>query len=205
MNRLRELVLEWRSKRLPSDELARLPASARIVLLTLIGWSGVVLVATAAGLIGVEIAARSVVPVAAKEAGSTKSARGISNAILQRPVFSRTRQAPVVAVARPLPPPLPPPPPVFAARDSDVRLKGVFMSAPMVKAFVISAQNPTGAWVKPQEVFGGWRVVEVRPSEVDLESGGERLTVPLGTGGAGAANEQKSVVQNFRPSPQFHR
>jgi hypothetical protein len=197
---LRKLLREW----VPYDELARLPASTRLVLLGLMAWSGVAIAAIAGGLLGIEIAARSIVPVAAKEARPSKSERSNGNATLQRPVFSRTRQAPALAVARPPAPPLPPPPPpVLAARDSDLRLKGVFMSAPVVKAFLISAQNPVGAWVKPQEVFGGWKLVEVRPSEIELESGGERVTLPLGAGGSG--NEQKNIVQNFRPNPQFRR
>ena len=136
-----------------------------------------------------------------------RSARGLSaatgNAILQRPVFSRTREAAVPVIARPQAPPPPPPPPVFAARDSDLRLKGVFMNAPVAKAFLISSQNPLGAWVKPQEVFGGWKLVAVRPLEIELEGGAERVTVPLGAGSPG--NEQKTVVQNFRPSPPFRR
>jgi hypothetical protein len=202
MIRLCEPVLKWLREWVPFDELTRLPASTRLVLFGLIGWSGFAVVAILAGLLGLEIAARSVVPAAAKEARGATIEHSNGNAILQRPVFSRTREAAVPVVARPQAPPLPPPP-AFAARDSDLRLKGVFMNAPMVKAFLISSQNPLGAWVKPQEVFGGWKLVAVRPSEIELESGGERVTVPLGAGSPG--NEQKNIVQNFRPNPPFRR
>jgi hypothetical protein len=202
MIRLREPVLKLLREWLPFDELTRLPAATRLVLFGLIGWSGFAVVTILGGLIGFEIAARSVVPAAAKEARGAKLERRNGNAILQRPVFSRTRAAAVPVIARPQAPP-PPPPPAFAARDSDLRLKGVFMNAPVVKAFLISTQNPLGAWVKPEEVFGGWKLVAVRPSEIELESGGERVTVPLGAGGPG--NEQKNIVQNFRPNPPFRR
>jgi hypothetical protein len=202
MIRLREPVLKLLREWVPFDELTRLPASTRLVLFGLIGWSGFAVVAILAGLLGIEIAARSVVPAAAKEARGAMVERSNGNAILQRPVFSRTREAAVPVIARPQAPALPPPPP-FVARDSDMRLKGVFMNAPVVKAFLISSQNPVGAWVKPQEVFGGWKLVAVRPSEIELESGGERVTVPLGAGSPG--NEQKNIVQNFRPNPPFRR
>ena len=204
MIRLREPVLKLLREWVPFDELTRLPAPTRLVLFGLIGWSGFAVVAILGGLLGLKIAAWSVVPVAAKEARGAKLEHSNGNAILQRPVFSRTREAAVPVIAQPQAPPLPPlPPPVFAARDSDLRLKGVFMNAPMVKAFLISTQNLQGAWVKPQEVFGGWKLVAVRPSEIELESGGERVTVPLGAGGPG--NEQKNIVQNFRPNPPFRR
>jgi hypothetical protein len=204
MIRLREPVLKLLREWVPFDELTRLPASTRLVLFGLIGWSGFAVVAILGGLVGLEIAARSVVPAAAKEARGATLERSNGNAILQRPVFSRTREAAVPVIARPQASPLPPPPlPAFAARDSDLRLKGVFMNAPMVKAFLISTQNPLGAWVNPQEVFGGWKLIAVRPSEIELESGGERVTVPLGAGSPG--NEQKNIVQNFRPNPPFRR
>jgi hypothetical protein len=204
MIRLRELLLKLQRQWVPLDELTGLPAAPRVALFALVGWSGVAVAATLGGLLAIEVAARGAAPPAAKEAQAAKLERGNGEAILQRPVFSRTRQAAAPAFALPQPPPLPPPPlAALAARDSEVRLKGVFMNVPTVKAFLISSQNPAGAWVKPEEVFGGWKLVAVRPSEIELEGGGERLTVALGAGGTG--NEQKNVVQNFRPNPLFRR
>jgi len=209
MIRLRDLGLRLRRDFVPLDEFSRLPASRRILLYVLVGWSAIALAAILSGVLQIEIAARSLAPIAARDSRAANLVLGNGEAILQRPVFSRTRQAPVTAVALPQAPALPqPPPPLSAlvARDSDMRLKGVFMNAPMVKAFVLSAQNPPGAWVKPDETFGGWKVVEVRPAEIELEGGGERLTVPLGTGSAGntiGSGNEKNVVQNFRPSPRF--
>lgn len=211
MIRLRELVVRLRRDWVPLDEFTRLPATTRILLYVLVGWSAIALAAILSGLLEIEIAARGPAPVAAKDTRAAKLERSNGEAILQRPVFSRTRQAVLPAVALTRAPALPPPPPplsALVARDNDMRLKGVFMNAPVVKAFVLSAQNPTGAWVKPEEVFGGWKLVAVRPSEIELEGGGERLTVPLGTGSAGNAispGNEKNVVQNFRPSPQFRR
>ena len=203
MTRLRELMLQLLGQWVPFDELTRLPAFARVVLFGLIGWSGVAAAATLGGLLIIEIAARSAAPVAAKEARAAKLERGNGDAVLQRPVFSRTRQPALPVLALPQAPSLPPPPlPALTPRDSELRLKGVFINAPMAKAFLISAQNPSGAWVRPEEVFGGWKLVTVRPGEIELEGGGERITVPLGTSTPG---NEKNVVQNFRPNPQFRR
>ena len=206
MIRLRERLDKVLQQWVPLDELTRLPAATRAGLYGLMGWSCVVVAAVLTGLLGIEMAARSATPVAAREARMARLEHSNANAILQRPVFARTRQAAVAAIARPqAPPPLPPPPPspALTARDSDLRLRGVFMNAPMAKAFLISAQNPAGAWVKPQEVFGGWKLVAVRPSEIELESGGERRTIPLGA--ASPTGEHKNAVQNFRPNPPFRR
>ena len=210
MIRLQELVLRLQRETLPLDEVSRLPAMTRVLLFALMGCASLALAATLSGILEIEIAARSLVPVAFKEARSAKLEQGTGEAILQRPLFSRARQAAPPVVALPPAPALPPPPPLPAlvARDSDMRLKGVFMDAPIVKAFLLSAQNPTGAWVKPDEVFGGWKLVAVRPSEIELEGGGERLTVPLWAGSPGTTSvpgNEKSIVQNFRPSPQFRR
>jgi hypothetical protein len=211
MIRLRELVLRWQREWVPLDEVSHLPATTRVLVFGLMGWSGLALAVTLGGVLDIEIAARGLAPVAAKQARAAKLEQSGGEAILQRPVFSRTRQAARPVIARPQPPPLPPPPaPLHAlvARDSDMRLRGVFMNAPVVKAFLLSAQNPTGAWVKPDEVFGGWKLVAVRPSDVELEGGGEHLTVALGEGSpgnTGGAGHDKNVVQNFRPNPPFRR
>lgn len=205
MIRLRESIQIVLRKWLPLDEFKRLPGAIPVVLYALIGWSGIVVVAVLAGLLGIEVAARAAAPVAAQEVRAAKLERSNGNAILQRPVFARTRQAALPVIPRPqAPPPLPPPPPpALAARDSELRLKGVFINAPVAKAFLISAQNPAGAWVKPEEVFGGWKLVAVHPSEIELEAGGEHVTVPMGAGSSGSA--QKNAVQNFRPNPPFRR
>jgi len=82
-------------------------------------------------------------------------------------------------------------------RDSGLRLSGIFINKPTAKAFLTSAQKPTGSWVSTDEVFGGWKLIAVRPYEVEVEASGERLVVPLSAGGAG--QEPAAVAQNFRP------
>jgi hypothetical protein len=193
MNRVRELVLRLQREWLPLDEFSRLPATARVLLCGLVGWSGIACAATFSELLAIEIAARSLAPVAFKEARAAKLERSNGYAILQRPVFSRTRQAALPVIARPQPPPLPPTASLPAARDNELRLKGVFMNAPMAKAFLISAQNPAGAWVQPEEMFGGWKLIAVRPSDIELENGGERVTVTLGAGNPGKASSQANT------------
>jgi hypothetical protein len=204
MKRMRELLLKLPVPWVGVEELTKLPRGTRLVLLALMAWSGVAAAASLAGLVAIEVAGRSAAAGAATEPRAGKLERSGGEAILQRPIFSRTRQPALAVVALPQAPPPPPAAlPPIAARDSAVRLKGVFMSSPFVKAFLISAQNPGGAWVKPEELFGGWKLVAVRPSEIELESGGERVTVLLGEGSP--ANEQTKIVQKFQPSPLFRR
>jgi hypothetical protein len=207
MIRLPEMIEKFGMRWVPLDELTRLPAGTRVALFGLIGWSGMVVAGLLTGLLGIEMAARGAAPVAAKEIDTAKLQRGSGEAILQRPLFSRVRQAalPVGPSQTPAPPATPLP--ALAARDSDVGLKGVFMNAPMVKAFLISAQNPAGAWVKPEEMFGGWKLVAVHPSDIELESGGQRITVPLGAGNPAKAsgqanpNSQANVLSQANTSP----
>jgi hypothetical protein len=190
---VRELVLRLQREWLPLDEFSRLPAAARVLLFVLLGWSGIAFAAILSELLTIEIAARSLSPVVATEARAAKLERSNGDAILQRPVFSRTRQAALPVIARPQSPPPIASLPALAARDSELRLKGVFMNAPMAKAFLVSAQNPAGAWVKPEEMFGGWKLIAVRPSDIELENGGERVTVTLGAGNPGKTNFQANT------------
>jgi hypothetical protein len=227
MTRLRELILllEARSA-LFLSELRDLPPLTRVIAVVLIGWSGLAAAATTGALVAIETAAQG--PTGPTASGANRVAsREQSNgeAILQRPVFSRTRQAAPVAIAIPQLPP--PPAPVLAPvpRDSGLRLSGIFINKPTAKAFLTSAERPAGSWVSTDEVFGGWKLIAVRPDEVEVEGSGERLVVAIGAGGAGqepagiaqnfrppmpltagkATNDTAGFPQNFRPNPPFRR
>jgi hypothetical protein len=56
-------------------------------------------------------------------------------------------------------------------------LRGVFISGNVAKAFLVSAQNPAGAWAQTNEEIAGWRVIEIRPDAVLLGGSGQRLAV----------------------------
>lgn len=197
MTQLRELVRRFEARwAVYASELTRLQPLARVAVLALISWSGLAAAATACALITIERAARSAAAPGARASRVARLEHGNGEAILQRPVFSRTRQAalPVLAVSQAPPPPAGPPP---APRDSGLRLTGVFINTPISKAFLTSAQKPVGSWVQPDEVFGGWKLVAVRPNEVEVEAGGGRVVVPFST--VRAANDGPSPRQDFQP------
>jgi hypothetical protein len=54
----------------------------------------------------------------------------------------------------------------------------------MAKAFLISTQNPLGIWVEVNEEIAGWRVVAIKPEQVQLNSQNEKLEVLLSAGGS---------------------
>ncbi|WP_426413274.1 hypothetical protein [Bradyrhizobium ganzhouense] len=198
MRRLRELLrsLEPYWSRY-AVELMRLPAATRLALFALISWSGLAAAATACALIAIESSARSAAATSAGGAsGVTKLERGNGEAILQRPVFARTRQAMLPVLALPQTPSLPAGPPP-ALRDTGLRLTGVFINSPTTKAFLTSAQRPVGSWVQPDEMFGGWKLVAVRPNEIEVEADGERVVVPFST--ARTANDGPSGGPNVQP------
>lgn len=109
--------------------------------------------------------------------GRENRGAGTDENILLRPLFSRSRQALVVAT-----PPLigdAPVPPARMMLDPSVALRGVFMNGERAKAFLTSSDNPVGVWIALNEQWSGWRLSEVRPNEVVLEADGERQTLQL--------------------------
>lgn len=109
--------------------------------------------------------------------GRENHGAGTDENILQRPLFSRSRQAAVVAA--PLPIGDAPVPPARTMLDPSVALRGVFMNGERAKAFLTSSDNPVGVWIALNEQWSGWRLSEVKPNEVVLEADGERQTLQL--------------------------
>ena len=93
--------------------------------------------------------------------------------ILQRPLFSRSRRGAAPAQAY-VPAPSPP-----VMLDRGLVLKGVFINGPSAKAFLTSAQNPLGTWIRAGDEIAGWRVVAVKPDQVVLDGQNEKLVIPL--------------------------
>lgn len=163
---------------LPSrSELTALRPATRVLILGFAAWIVLVGVMTLSAVISIELStvtaptwfgSRS----PAARASEARAAAGFEN-ILQRPLFSRNRQGFVAAE------PVAAPPPPMATLDSGITLKGVFMSDGIAKAFLITTQNPVGAWVQLNGQIDGWRVAAVTPGHVVLEGQGEKLTVPL--------------------------
>lgn len=167
---------------LPSrSELAALRPATRVLILGTAVWIGLVGVMTISALISLELS--TVTAPAwlgrtgpAAKASNPRAGGGFEN-IVQRPLFSRNRQAFVAAE------PAAAPPPSMATLDSGITLKGVFMSDGVAKAFLISTQSPLGVWVQVDGQIDGWRVAAVTPEHVILEGQGEKLTVPLHASG----------------------
>src|SRR5206468_7983192 len=121
MTRFRELALLLEARRTVfSSELMGLQPLTRVIALALIGWSGLAAAATTGALVAIETAAQGGLVRTATGANRTASLEQRNGeAILQRPVFSRTRQAAPTVMAIPQAP-SPPPTPALAPvlRDS---------------------------------------------------------------------------------------
>jgi hypothetical protein len=160
-------------------ELAGLRPATRFLIVGLTAWVGLVALATAIAVASVEFSTLSLPAWLGARASASpiteiRSPAGFEN-ILQRPLFSRSRQGAAVAVA------LAPPPPVML--DQNFTLKGVFMSGELAKAFLTSAQNPLGVWVQANDEVAGWRVLAVKPDQVLLDARNEKLVVRLSVNG----------------------
>lgn len=110
-------------------------------------------------------------------AGRESRSAGTYENILQRPLFSRSRQ--LLAVAAPPAVVDSPTTSAKAMLDPSVALRGVFMNGERAKAFLTSSDNPVGVWIALNEQWSGWRLSEVRPNQIVLEADGERQTLQL--------------------------
>jgi len=164
-------------------ELTALRPATRVLLAGFSGWIVLVFLVTVVAVVSVEMSTVSLpewlgAPSAAARGVAARPPAGFEN-IVQRPLFSRSRQgvapasAPVLAAA-----------PMPSMLDQDILLKGVFISGPLAKAFLLSSQNPLGVWVQVDEELSGWKVVSVQPDQVILQGQGEKRTVQLHAGGA---------------------
>lgn len=178
----------WMASRLGRTELpgmaevAALRPATRVLLAGFSGWIVLVFLVTMAAMVSVRMSALSLpewlsAPSSTSRGVAARSPASFEN-IVQRPLFARSRQGmapapiPVVAAA--------PPPSML---DQNITLKGVFMSGPLAKAFLLSSQNPLGVWVQADDEIAGWKVVAVQPDQVILQGQGEKRTVQLHAGG----------------------
>lgn len=158
-------------------EIGGLRPLTRFSIVALIAWIGLVGVVTVVALASVEMstmdfpnwfAAR-----ASTSPGNDTRPPSTYENILQRPLFSRSRQAAAPAQVYSAPPsPL-------MVLDHGLVLKGVLINGPLAKAFLTSAQNPLGTWVRASDEIAGWRVVAVKPDQVVLDGQNEKLAIPL--------------------------
>jgi hypothetical protein len=160
-------------------ELAGLRPATRFLIVGLTVWIGLVGLATVIAVASVEMSTMSLpawfdARASASPSIEIRSAAGFEN-ILQRPLFSRSRQAAAATVST-----LPSLP---VTLDQNITLRGVFMNGALAKAFLTSAQNPLGVWVQTNEEIAGWRVVAVQHDQVLLDAQNEKLVIPLTVNG----------------------
>jgi hypothetical protein len=166
------------------DELAALRPASRVLLVGLAAWIAMVGIVTLIAVAWVELSTMSF-PAwfdprgTASAAVKTRSHASFDN-IVQHPLFSRARQ---VAVTTPVALRPPPQPPLAVALDKGIVLKGVFINGAQAKAFLVSPQNPIGAWLQAGDTIAGWKVVSLKPDEVVLEGQNEQLAVSLSNKG----------------------
>jgi hypothetical protein len=157
------------------EELAGLRPATRGLIVGLMAWIGLVGLVTTLAIVSVEISAVSLPSWldsrTSTSPGATNRTAAAYDSIVQRPLFSRSRQLPVAMVAA-----LPPPP--IVPIDRGITLKGVFINGAQAKAFLISTENPLGAWNQVGEEIAGWRIVAIEPDQVMLEGHNEKLVVP---------------------------
>jgi hypothetical protein len=181
-------------------ELAGLRPATRFLIVALTAWIGLVGLATAIAVASVEVSTINFpawfgARASASPSTEIRSAAGFEN-ILRRPLFSRSRQ---VAAPVMVPAPLPPP---SVMLDQSVTLKGVFINGALAKAFLTSAQNPRGMWVRVDEEIAGWRVVAVKPDQVLLDARNEKLVIQLNVKGK---QNDSFPPQNERPHQPVSR
>ncbi len=163
-------------------EISALRPATRVLLAGFSGWIILVFLVTIAAVVSVEMSTVSLpewlgVPSSGSRGAAARPPASLDN-IVQRPLFSRSRQgeapvtAPVLAAA-----------PAPAMLDQDITLKGVFISGPLAKAFLLSSQNPLGIWVQTDGELFGWKVVSIQPDQVVLQAQGQQRTVQLHPGG----------------------
>ena len=162
------------------SEFTQLRPGLRLLVIGLAGWVGLVAVVTMIGIVSVEVSTMSAPAWLSNRASSAATADlgsrvGFEN-ISQRPLFSRSRRA-VVAVVQAQPTVIPSSP--QQVRDQNLKLKGVFLSGEVAKAFVTSTESPFGSWVALNGEIGGWRVASVTSDQVVLNGNEEKLVIPL--------------------------
>jgi hypothetical protein len=160
-------------------DFARLRPALRWAIAGLASCIGLVLTVAVAAIISLKLSTMTFpifgLGASAESAVETRTQRNFEN-ILQRPLFSRSRQATTAAAPMPALP--------VAARSRNIVLKGVFITGTSSKAFLTSEQNPLGIWVDSDGEIAGWRMVSVKPDQVVLRAQADELVVALGNFGA---------------------
>jgi hypothetical protein len=172
----RLLAALLKSTELPGrDDFARLRPALRWAIVGLASCIGLTIIIAVAAIVSVGMSTSTfqMFSLRASAASSAEArAQHSFESILQRPLFSRNRQA---ATAVALAPALP-----VATRSRNFILKGVFINGASSKAFLISEQSPLGIWIESNDEIAGWHLVTVKPDQVVLRAQSDELVIALG-------------------------
>jgi hypothetical protein len=172
------------------DEFAQLRPALRRLMIGLAAWIGLVGIVTIAAIVSLGLSSSDFHAFGLHSSAATGSVQRSStdyDVILQRPLFSRSRQA-AAQVS-----PILSPPPVHS--DRNISLKGVFISGATAKAFLTSTQNPLGVWIESNNEIAGWRVVSISPDQVVLNAQNDEMVIPLGVkDGAGNLTNGRAIL-----------
>jgi hypothetical protein len=99
-------------------------------------------------------------------------------AILERPIFSRTRRPYVPPTTLPPAEQAQPTPDVILSEPQFI-LQGIFIRGHLRLALIQTAENSLAVWIREGEEISGWVLAEIEPNELILQAGGQKRTVEL--------------------------
>jgi hypothetical protein len=171
-------------------------------MIGLAAWIGLAGAVTVAAIVSVELSSSDFHAFGLQATAATSSVQHSPTdyeVILQRPLFSRSRQAATQVLPALTPPPV--------HNDRNIALKGVFISGATAKAFLTSTQNPLGVWIESNDDVAGWRVVSISPDQVVLNAQNEKMIIPLGVkdGGGNLPNGRANLAQEADTMPARFR
>ena len=163
-------ILDVEPARLRAEIAAIRPARRRLITALLAAIGGTIAGTAVAIVYLTSSSAIAAAPTDQAVVRFETASRDSYDSIVMRPLFYRSRQPAAVPAERAALP---------GIGDPQVSLRGVFINGDDAKVFVVSAEHPTGVWRRRGEDVAGWRVGEIFPNRVLLESRAEQLVVPL--------------------------
>jgi hypothetical protein len=103
----------------------------------------------------------------------------VYSAIIERPLFSRSRRP---FVPTPPAPSLQQPPEPQVAEviaEPQVTLQGVFIGAQVRRALILTPAEPLASWRTEGDTVGGWQVAEIKANELILKTAGQQRVIKL--------------------------
>lgn len=100
-------------------------------------------------------------------------------ALLERPIFIRTRRPYVPPPPEAVPVEQPPVQPEIVLQEPQVTLQGIFIRGRTRQALVLTPENALPVWVNEGANITGWKLSEIKPNQLILLAGTQRRTIEL--------------------------